>query len=108
MTLLRGGHTKTKKMSTTLNETVRNVKLTEKERKVLSFLNEKLQSYFGEGYSDIDCKDIAEGINEQISTVKGVVGSLVAKKILCTDHIDSGYEVISFILQEYMDYDKFE
>lgn len=77
---------------------------TELELQVLHTLNNGLQSYFGEEYSDMDCIDIAKSTNLSVNTVKGVVGSLVKKDVLTTWRIktDATYDLVLFVDQEEM------
>lgn len=77
---------------------------TELELQVLHALNNGLQSYFGEEYSDMDCTGIAKETNLSVNTVKGVVGSLVKKDVLSTWHIktDAAYDLVLFVDQEQM------
>ena len=87
----------------TLTEITNGINLTEKETAILLHLYSELSSYFGEGYSDIDCNDISKSLKIDVKTVKGVVGSLVKKGILDTYDTGTGFDVISFVMQEEME-----
>lgn len=82
----------------------KSLNLTDKELSLIKIMNNLLKDYFGEDYSDVDCKDIAEYVKWDIKTVKGVVGSLVKKKILKTSDTGTGYEVVSFEKQSQMEF----
>jgi len=83
--------------------------LTEKEIELIKYLNDALKSYFGETHSsDIDCNDISEDLKWKVGSVKGVVGSLVKKKILGTYDTGTGYEVVHFVEQEDMTFWNFK
>ena len=86
----------------TLKDITTGINLTTNETVILLYLNTELSSYFGETYSDVDCNDIAKGLKMNVSTVKGVVGSLVKKGILETWDTGTGYDVINFVEQEEM------
>jgi len=93
----------------TLKETLKNIKLTEKEHRVLNYLNHALQNYFGESFTDVDFKDISSEIEPYMSidSVKGVVGSLVKKNILFIYEVqtDAKYHLIGFIKQSDLDFE---
>lgn len=86
----------------TLSEITQGISLTEKENQVLEQLHTDLSCYFGEGFSDIDCKDVSRSLNIDVKTIKGVVGSLVKKGILQTYDTGTGYDVILFVGQDEM------
>ena len=56
--------------------------LTVLEEQVIRYVANTLSGNFGEGYSDIDHAEVARECGLDINTVKGVVGSLVKKKIV--------------------------
>ena len=87
----------------TLTEITTGINLTEKETAILLHLHSELSSYFGEVYSDVDCNDISKSLNIDVNAVKGVVGSLVKKGILDTYDNGTGFDVISFVMQEEME-----
>tara|TARA_R100001244_G_scaffold11860_2_gene14029 strand:+ start:5865 stop:6431 length:567 start_codon:yes stop_codon:yes gene_type:complete len=63
-------------------------KLTEMETKVFDFLLDGLAPWIGgEGYSDIDTKDIVKGTKIPATKLRGVLSSLEQKNILdCYEH----------------------
>lgn len=77
---------------------------TELELRVLIALCDMLKSFFGEVYSDVDCTDIAKNTGLDVNTIKGVVGSLVKKKVIETDQIstDTIHNLVYFVDQEQM------
>ena len=96
--------TKQGNMKATVKDIIddKNLKLTEKELTLVVYLNNVLRSYFGEDYSDIDCNDIAKDLKWDVKTVKGVVGSLVVKRVVGTYDTGTGYDVVNFVGQSDM------
>lgn len=94
----------------TINTLLKSQTFTELETKVLIQLNEELSGNFGETYSCVECKDLATALNLEVSTVKGVLGSLVKKNVLDTydgrlNLGDVPMDLIFFKEQEEMDYE---
>lgn len=89
---------------TTINQIIEAGNFTEKETRVLKFLNLALSDHFGDTFTDVDSKDIAEGCGMDINSVKGIVGSLMKKDILRADRFTGGdgkkYECFYFTDQE--------
>jgi predicted transcriptional regulator len=51
--------------------------------------------YAEEGFSDVDANDIAAWINKDIKSVRGSLGSLQKKGVICiADPNDGGYKII--------------
>lgn len=79
---------------------------TELEIKVLDACDQNLKMFYGEYFSDIDVLDIAKTSQLEMSTVKGVVGSLVKKGVLKTESQKVGdgrtVEFVYFADQENM------
>ena len=94
----------------TINTLFASQSFTELETKVLVWLNEKLKGNFGEMYSPYECKDLAKSLSLEVSTIKGVVGSLCKKGVLDTydgrlNRGDAPLDLIYFKEQEQMDYE---
>lgn len=82
--------------------------LTDKELVLIDTLNESPDISWGELYSSIDCNDLAKILKWNVKSVKGVVGSLVKKNILGTYDTGTGFDVIVFVNQENMVYQKID
>lgn len=78
---------------------------TTNEIRVIDYLNDHLRDYFGEEYSDQDVSDIADILTLSKPVVKGLIGSLVKKQVLNTYNTGTGFDVISFVAQEEMQYE---
>lgn len=90
----------------TYQQIIASQNFTELEIKVLDACNQNLKMFYGEDFSDIDVSDIAKTSQLEMSTVKGVVGSLVKKRVLKTESQKVGngrtVEFIYFTDQENM------
>jgi hypothetical protein len=75
---------------------------------VLKFLNNELSDHFGETFTDVDVKDIVKGLSIEVSSAKGLVGSLMKKGVLQADHFTGGdgkdYECFYFTEQDDLEY----
>ena len=93
---------------TIVKQIIESGNFSEKEIEVLKFLNDALANHFGDTFTDVDLKDIAEGLGVEINSAKGLVGSLMKKNILQADHFTGGdgknYECFYFAEQEEMEY----
>lgn len=71
-----------------------NVTFTELEQKVLGCLISNL--YAEEGFSDVSPRDICIGTKIPMKTLRGVLGSLVVKKVIFIDdrEFDGGESII--------------
>lgn len=94
----------TKAKFNNVSEIIEGSKLTKKEVALISLLNELLSGNFGEGFSDIDCEELAKALDWPVKSVVGVVGSLVKKGICETWDTGTGFDVVSFVGQAGMDY----
>lgn len=96
---------------TTIKEIIENGSFTDKESEVLRFLNEALKDQFGDTFTDVDTKDIVEGLNIETAAAKGIISSLIKKNILGSDHFTGGdgknYECFYFVKQEDLEYQPF-
>lgn len=94
---------------TTVREIIEAGDFTEKEIQILKFLNLALSDHFGDTFTDVDCKDIAEGCEIDINGAKGVVGSLMKKGILKADRFRGGdgknYECFYFTDQHNLEFE---
>jgi hypothetical protein len=50
--------------------------------------------YAEPGFSDVDVNDMAQAMKIKVTTAKGVLGSLVKKRVLFTDKCGSEYDLI--------------
>lgn len=94
----------------TVNTLFKDQNFTPLEIQVMGQLNEELKGNFGETYSHVECKDLAKALSLEVSTIKGVVGSLVKKGILDTydgrqNRGDAPIDLVHFKDQETMDYE---
>jgi len=93
----------------TVREIIEAGDFTEKEIRVLKFLNLALSDHFGDTFTDVDCKDIAEGCGLDINSVKGILGSLIKKDILQADRFRGGdgknYECFYFTDQKNLEFE---
>jgi DNA-binding MarR family transcriptional regulator len=79
-------------MTTTTNNTIENLNLTELEIKVLTTLIDSL--YAEAGFSDVDAKDLSKWTKIDIKSIRGVIGSLVRKDIISIYDNGAGYQII--------------
>jgi predicted transcriptional regulator len=79
---------------------VEKLNLTELETKILRYFLSKLDVY-QLGYSDTSVDDIANGINVNINSVKGSVGSLAKKGIIYVSDLGEGIGTIVYIQDDY-------
>lgn len=90
----------------TFQEIIASQSFTELETIILNACDSKLKMFYGEYFSDLEVKDLAEYTNLGINVVKGVVGSLKKKGILDTEPIRCGdgitREFVYFTEQENM------
>jgi predicted transcriptional regulator of viral defense system len=86
-------------MTTTTNNTIENLNLTELETKVLTTLIDNL--YAEAGFSDVDAKDLSNWTKIDIKSVRGAVGSLVKKGIISI--YDNGEYQIIYLNNGYWD-----
>ena len=77
----------------TFQEIIASQSFTELETIILNACDSKLKMFYGEYFSDLEVKDLAEYTNLGINVVKGVVGSLKKKEILDTEQIRCGDEI---------------
>lgn len=91
---------------TTINTIAKANKLTQNEKEVLNFLNEELACQFGDYFSDVTFEDVAKGTSKSINEVKGIVSSLLKKRILGVQKWGDSVHTIEFRDQEDMDYEK--
>jgi hypothetical protein len=84
------------------------IKLTENEKNALETLQVALECWIGEeGHSDTTVADLAYLANTPVSSMKGVVGSLVRKGILCVYEQEcDGQMFVAFENQVYLTMDK--
>lgn len=66
--------------------------MTEKEQAVFTVIKETMEVY-GDGFSDVMFEDIVAETGETDATIKGVLGSLVAKGIVDTMDVNGEYNV---------------
>lgn len=97
---------------TTINTLLKSQSFTELETRLMIHLNEELSGNMGETFSHVECKDLAIALNLEVSTIKGVVGSLVKKGVLDTydgrlNRGDAPLDLVYFKEQEQMDYELF-
>jgi hypothetical protein len=79
---------------------IEKLNLTELETKILRYFLSKLDVN-DLGYSDISVDDIANGINVNINSVKGSVGSLAKKGIIFVSDLGEGIGTIVYIQDDY-------
>ena len=79
------GGTFTSSNNTDMN--TQQINLTELEQTLLTELIGSL--YAEEGFSDVDAKDLAHGTKIDIKIVRGALGSLVKKGIVCIEQTDN-------------------
>ena len=79
---------------------VEKLNLTELETKILRYFLSKLDVY-QLGYSDVSVDDIANGINVNINSVKGSVGSLAKKGIIFVSDLGKGIGTIVYLEDDY-------
>jgi len=87
-----------------MDKLLKSQQFTENEIAFIMELGYTLRMNFGEHFTDVDCKDLAQGLKWTQSKVKGVLSSLMKKKVIETDHIvtDQAYELIYFNKQDEM------
>lgn len=93
----------------TINDIFSYQPFTKNEALVLSTLQDMLEDWIGEeSYTPYTVKDIAEETGKAVSTIKGVVGSLVKKGVLSTYQVeaDEKLDLVSFVDQEKMSLEK--
>lgn len=84
------------------------ISLTQNEKNALVTLQDALECWIGqEGHSDTTVADLAKLTNTPVSSMKGIVGSLVKKGILlCYEQECDGQIFVAFEDQEYLTMDK--
>lgn len=78
--------------TTTKNNTMENLNLTELETKTLTALIQGL--YAEPGFSDVDAQDLVNMTNIDKKSIRGVLASLVKKDIITIDDNGAGFQII--------------